>query len=433
MSDLLGYSMINAMDPVLQAIADVDWDELEHAYGPAADAPTHLQALLDGDAEACVDAVGYLDAALLHQGSVYSATAPFVAIVAQLLPRPHTAMTIEDILPWDPEPRSLRVALLDYLEIFAHSCCSGISDAQLYAEAYPPGRSEEDLQRVKANRRAGLLELGPDPAKALLVEHVPTPPGLLAAIDDNEFRTAMRARDEIACRAVIPSVIEAIEPLVDDADAVVRIAALRALIELTVHPALTAKRSALLDRLDTIAPIIPDPAERATAARVSGIHGGRPERLLADPHPGVRACAALAPAFAAEQRATDELLSALERPEAIDEWFNRYLPGQDGWLRHDVIRELVGRVHDFEILLPAAIEAAWVANEHTVRNDCISFLHRAFPDPISDESELSAAQLSYLAVLAEIEPLWQTGQLDRWFSEAGLPGGRASCRRFVEQ
>src|SRR5262245_57774995 len=115
--------MINAMDPVPQAIADVDWDELEHAYGPAADAPAHLRALLDGDAEACVDAVGYLDAALLHQGSVYSATAPFVAIVAQLLPRPHTAVTIEDILPWDPEPRSLRMALLDYLEIFAHSCC----------------------------------------------------------------------------------------------------------------------------------------------------------------------------------------------------------------------------------------------------------------------------------------------------------------------
>ncbi|MFX0580720.1 HEAT repeat domain-containing protein [Nocardia nepalensis] len=433
LSDLPGCSMINAVDQVLRAIADVDWAELEHAYGPAADAPAHLRALIDGDAEACVDAVGYLDAALLHQGSVYSATAPFVAIVAQLLSRPHTAMTIEDILPWDPEPRALRVALLDYLEVFAQGCCTGLSDAQLYAEAYPPGRTEEDLQRVKANRRAGLLELGPDPANALLVEHVPTPPGLLAAIDDNEFRAAMRARDEIACRAVIPDVIEAVESLVDDADAAVRIAALRALIELTAHPACAAKRTALLDRLDIIAPMMPDPAERATAARISGINGGRPEQLLTDDHPGVRTCAALAPAFATEQRAIDELLAALERPEVIDEWFNRQLPGQDGWLRHDVIRELVSRVDDFETLLPAAIEAAWAANEHTVRSDCISFLHRAFPDPIDAESELSAAQLSYLAVLAEIETLWQSGQLERWFSAAGLPGGRAGCRRLVEQ
>ncbi|WP_330256617.1 hypothetical protein OG874_19865 [Nocardia sp. NBC_00565] len=432
MSDVLGCSMINAMDLVLQAIADVDWAELEHAYGPATDAPAHLRALIDGDAEACADAVGYLDAALLHQGSVYSATAPFVAIVAELLPRPHTAMTVEDILPWDPEPRPLRVALLDYLEVFAQGCCSGISDEELYAEAYPAGRTEEDLQRVKANRRAGLLQLGPDPANALLVEHVPTPPGLLAAIDDNEFRTAMRARDEIACRAVIPGVIKAIVPLLDDADASVRIAALRAMIELTAHPDCTDKRIALLNQLDAIAPTMPDPTERATAARISGIHGGRPEQLLADIHPGVRACAALAPAFAADQCATDELLAALERPEAIDEWFNRHLPGQDGWLRHDVIRELVSRVDDFETLLPAAIEVAWAANRSTVNDDCISFLRKAFPDPIYPGSDLSAAQLSFLAVLVEIEDLWLFGQLDLWFEAAGLPGGRESCRRLVE-
>ncbi|WP_433760748.1 HEAT repeat domain-containing protein [Nocardia sp. CA-135398] len=431
--DVLGCSIINPMDPVLRAIADVDWAELEHAYGPAADAPAHLRALIDGDAEACVDAVGYLDAALLHQGSVYSATAPFVAIVAELLARPHTEMKLEDILPWDPGPRPLRVALLDYLEVFAQGCCSGISDEQLYAEAYPPERTEADLQRVKANRRAGLLELGPDPANALLVEHVPTPPGLLAAIDDHVFRAAMRARDEIACRAVVPGVIDAVEPLIDDPDVTVRMAALRALIELTTHPAYAEKRVALLRRLDEIAPTMSDPVERATAARISGLNGGRPEQLLADAHPGVRTCAALAPAFAHERRATNELLAALEHPEVIDRWFDRHLPGQEGWLRHDVIRELVSRVEDFETLLPAAIEAAWAANPSTVHYDCISFLHRAFPDPIGVGSELSAAQLSFLAVLVEIDDLWQLGQLERWLDTAGLPGGRDSCRRLVEQ
>ncbi len=425
--------MINSMDPVLRAIADVDWAELEHAYGPAADAPAHLRALIDGDADACVDAVGYLDAALLHEGSVYSATAPFVAIVAELLARPHTEMKVEDILPWDPGPRSLRVALLDNLEVFAQGCCSGISAAQLYAEAYPPGRTEEDLQRVKANRRAGLLELGPDPANALLVEHAPTPPGLLAAIDDHVFRAAMRARDEIACRAVVPGVIAAVDPLVDDPDVTVRMAALRALIELTALPAYADQRIALLRRLDEIAPTRSDPVERATAARISGLNGGRPERLLTDDHPGVRTCAALAPAFAAERRATDELLAALEHPEVIDRWFDRHLPGQDGWLRHDVIRELVSRVDDFETLLPAAIAAAWAANPSTVHYDCISFLHRAFPAQISVASELSAAQLSFLAVLVEIDDLWQLGQLERWLDTVGLLGGRDGCRRFVER
>ncbi len=50
-----------------RAVLDgTDWESLEHAYGPAADAPAHLVMLLSGDAEQCGEALAYLDAAILH-------------------------------------------------------------------------------------------------------------------------------------------------------------------------------------------------------------------------------------------------------------------------------------------------------------------------------------------------------------------------------
>ena len=93
------------MDPLILALLQVDWGSLDHAYGPAADAPGQLLALAGDDPEGRSGAVGYLDAAMLHQGSVFSATAPFMKVVAMLLADPGTAVPVADILPWDPEPR----------------------------------------------------------------------------------------------------------------------------------------------------------------------------------------------------------------------------------------------------------------------------------------------------------------------------------------
>jgi hypothetical protein len=133
------------VDPLTLALLQVDWNSLDHAYGPAADAPGQLLALAGEDPEARSGAVGYLDAAMLHQGSVYSATAPFIKIVAMLLDDRRTVAPVADILPWDPGPRPLRVALLDYLAMFAQACQLEIPDEDLIRDAYPAGRDEADL------------------------------------------------------------------------------------------------------------------------------------------------------------------------------------------------------------------------------------------------------------------------------------------------
>ena len=119
------------MDSLSLALLQVDCDSLDHAYGPAGDAPGQLLALVGDDLEARSRAVGYLDAAMLHQGSVYSATAPFVKIVAGLVTDPRTAAAVAGILPWDPEPRPLRVALLDYLALLAQGCRLSVPDEDL--------------------------------------------------------------------------------------------------------------------------------------------------------------------------------------------------------------------------------------------------------------------------------------------------------------
>jgi hypothetical protein len=89
------------MDSLHRALLQVDWETLDHAHGPASDAPGQLLALVGDDPQSRSGAVGYLDAAMLHQGTVCSATGPFIAIVAGLLGDPRTAVSVADVLPWD--------------------------------------------------------------------------------------------------------------------------------------------------------------------------------------------------------------------------------------------------------------------------------------------------------------------------------------------
>jgi hypothetical protein len=71
-------------------LEDTDWDSLEHAYGPASDAPAQLVMLPSEDAGECGNALAYLDAAILHQGTACSATAPAAVFVAGILDDPRT-------------------------------------------------------------------------------------------------------------------------------------------------------------------------------------------------------------------------------------------------------------------------------------------------------------------------------------------------------
>ncbi|MFG2947145.1 hypothetical protein [Streptomyces adustus] len=59
----------------------VQWHDLTHAYGPAADVPELIRALYD-DEESAAEAIDELYGTIYHQGTVYDASAPAVPFLA---------------------------------------------------------------------------------------------------------------------------------------------------------------------------------------------------------------------------------------------------------------------------------------------------------------------------------------------------------------
>lgn len=185
----------------------------------------------------------------------------------------------------------------------------------------------------------------------------------------------MYARSLIACREVVPDVFEAVLPLI------------------------TGPGSAYRAPAMTTAAVSPEPRERAVVARLLGMLGRRPESLLHDEHPGVRACAALAREFSGDQRATRELVAALEVPQDADRWFTGHLPGQQSWLHCDLAEALAARASDLKAVLPAALGLATASNQFTYDRDLAPFVRLAFPQVPTERTELTTAQRAFLSAL----------------------------------
>lgn len=69
---------------VLAGIAEIDWDALYHAYGPASDVPVLLSAVTVGEDTTRQAAWWELWGNIHHQGSVYEATLPAVDLLIAL-------------------------------------------------------------------------------------------------------------------------------------------------------------------------------------------------------------------------------------------------------------------------------------------------------------------------------------------------------------
>ena len=88
--DALGMRALDPRSPtgifaLHPGIDDVDWTTLQHAYGVATDVPGQLRALRSLDPEARRAAFYALHGNIWHQGTVYTATAPALAFLVELL------------------------------------------------------------------------------------------------------------------------------------------------------------------------------------------------------------------------------------------------------------------------------------------------------------------------------------------------------------
>lgn len=370
---------------------DIDaaqFGNLLHAYGRSTDTPAHLAALAGADPDARRAALEHLWSAVIHQGTPWTATPPAAVVVAELLAGP---------LLTDAE---LRADLLGFLAAVAEA-------GWVYEnldELAPPAGFDFDSALTAALDSGDEEEL----------------------YGDEIMANALYGRAVGGCRAAVPALLPAIMSALSDPEAPVRAAAAHALA--ACRASLTEPDAG--DRLDELAAGAGSD-ERAALVLAMGELGLKPLAYLDDPHPGVRACAALAPGLADDEAATAEILAALRDPAATDDWFTRRPPQLGMRMRFTLVAAAIDRIEDTARLLPAALAIAAIAHRHTVDHDWGPLLRAFFADYTGGSP--TDIHTGYLAALVDNPDLWDPrhGNAGLVFRGAGLPYDRDTCRALI--
>ncbi|MEU1879255.1 hypothetical protein ABZ470_18225 [Streptosporangium sp. NPDC020072] len=193
-------------------LGEPDWSRLFHAYGVAVDVPAHLEALAGDDERARVKAVDHLWAAVIHQGTPWSATPPAALVVAGLLSDPRTARRRVASAP-------LRAVLLDFLGEVGEAAQPEVPQAEIRAAADPRGREAE----IAATLETLLSE---DPEDSEESEDV----------WDEEAIEVIMAQVVLDLRAAVPYLTEVVAACLADEEPAVRDAASKALAVLRRVP-----------------------------------------------------------------------------------------------------------------------------------------------------------------------------------------------------
>lgn len=165
-----------------------DWGTLSHAYGDAGDVPAMLTALRSGDAE---QASHDLWASVLHQGTLYSASAPAVAEICKVLrnrsaARVRTAawlagQAVEAALAYPPDDEHARAVRAAAEPLW--DWAKGAIDTSRYAD------TAAEVLAVHTDRVPAALEL-----LTTAVERWPGRPALLSAIHALDPHSPVLAR-----------------------------------------------------------------------------------------------------------------------------------------------------------------------------------------------------------------------------------------------
>jgi hypothetical protein len=78
---------------MLEGLDSIDWSKLRHAYGAATNVPDQIRSLLSEDESVREEAMYDLCGNILHQGTVYEASAYAVPFLQELLKSPKTPNT----------------------------------------------------------------------------------------------------------------------------------------------------------------------------------------------------------------------------------------------------------------------------------------------------------------------------------------------------
>lgn len=369
-----------------ELLLETDWASHRHAYGSGEDIPVSLCSLVDEDAEVRSGALAALDMGVLHQGSLYTVTAPAALFVAAILDHPLCLAEHEGNFPWDDAPpRSLRAALLDWLGRVAESAAFGEDPAR--------DRANWEWQPWHEDTRG---ERDPDELAALQ-----------------------------ACRDIRPALYDAVEPFLSSSDPQICESALGVATPLLSAPALAGRVPRAASLLRARLGIMTGRRERSAVARALSLWGMDTSDLLADSDPAVRVCAALGPVRVDRPRALAVLLDALREPRTTDGWFPEPLRGVDGWFRFTVLRSALDLAASFEEVAPVAIAMVAVGHSSIVDYESGPILFRAFPGGYDAAHSLTSAQRTLLRAFVDTdEAAGSIGSNWLWFRAAGLPENR---------
>lgn len=388
----------------------LDWSRLSHAYGPATDTPVQLKNLLSDDADARETALEYFVGAVLHQETIYSATAPAAVAVSRLVADPRTLTPVSHFTDLGQPPRLLRESLLDFLATFAESAGyerAGVSYGSLAA------RQSDQVEHVVECLWRGDFKV---PASDEVRDR---------ASDVYEARAVLQARGVLA--EIAPRVVAQMTA----SDPRVRQSAANAAAKIAKAMNNSDFAGGILSTLETIAATA-DPRDRASLVMSIGELGGDPGAFLDDPEFVVRACAALAPQLANNAKATAVILQAVESPNEIDRLTDG-IPQFQMRARFSFVIAAVERVETFDELLPGALAIAAVGNAYTVEHDIGPLLAKAFPAPYKPGRPLTHSQRTFLEALVTHEDVWskKLGNPKPWFERVGLLYDREACRGIL--
>ncbi len=389
------------MPVVLDALDDIDWAQLGHAYGPARDVPEQLRALTSADATARARALHDLYGNIFHQGTRYQATAYAVPFLLELVAavetpdRANVARLLSDIaIGYDSSwlPGTVQVAQL-------RDAARG-GEAVL-AKAPPPEDDEDDEEADEEEGDADDDE------------------GYLPLTGEEEARlyTYLELRAYDAVRAGVPVFLD----LLEDPDPRLQTVAAYALGWFPEDAA------AILPRLTGSA--LDSEICLATAQVSIGLLGGRPDpALLADPRPLVRWGAAVG------LRDEAELVTWVTDGAPADPRIP-FLDGDLGGLASLALGEL-GAETAFGALLtriPAVTGTAALPPVSVA-------LRLAFPDGLAPGTEASALtdrQRQLAQALADSPNTWlyngmTFGNFSQLVGYYGLPRSSDKLRAFLQ-
>ncbi len=383
-------------------VDEVDWSRLFHAYGVASDTSPHLHALVSDDDAAFGAGLDHLDGAVLHQGTVYPATAPALRAVAALLHDPVLRRV-------DEHGQSRLAALLGWVDAVGDS-------ASWHEDTREPDAVEPTAEDVDAFYRA------------------------MAEDDESVWESDVNhylwARSVAELPAACGAALSPVSALLADADEPVRLAALDAYVRLAaVRPDPAASAAPLTAALDTAS----GRDERAVLVLGLGHLGADTTPWLADDDAAIRACAALSLTGSAE--ATAALVEALRDPLGADEWFARRPSRFDMRVHFGLVANLLDRDAALAEILPACLSAVRVAKGGLWANMTwgpillrtfpgVDFQPGVRPDPPRD---LDEAQKAVLRELVANDDLWapRDGNASLARMRVGLPDDRDAVARLA--